>query len=56
MSIWDEPPLVPIEELHAEAKLIERIVWLRETRVGLEYDLWWVEREERLALAALLAE
>ena len=53
---WDDDPLPPIDELHAEAANIGRIVELREMRVGFEYDLWWCEREMRLALEALLRE
>jgi hypothetical protein len=54
---WDdEPGLPPIEELHAEAQAISRIVELREARVGIEYDLWWIEREMQLAVASLRQE
>ena len=56
MIDWDDDPLPPIDELHAEAANIGRIVELREMRVGFEYDLWWCEREMRLALEALLRE
>ena len=56
MIDWSDEPLPPIDELHAEAANISRIVELREMRVGIEYDLWWCEREMRLALEALLLE
>lgn len=55
MIDWDDP-LPPIEELHAEAQAISRIVELREARVGLQYDLWWIEREMQLAVASLRQE
>jgi hypothetical protein len=49
-------PLQPIEKLQDEAEIISRIVELREARVGLQYDLWWIEREMQLAVASLLQE
>jgi hypothetical protein len=52
---WDDP-LPPIEELHAEAALLRKIQDLREMRVGIEYDLWWLGREEQLAVASLRQE
>ncbi len=54
MIDWDDP-LPPLEELHAEAEALRTLAELRELRVGIEYDLWWLKREERLTLASLLA-
>jgi hypothetical protein len=55
MIDWADP-LPPMAELHAEAQAISRIVELREARVGIKYDLWWIEREMQLAVASLRQE
>jgi hypothetical protein len=51
---WDDLP--PIAELHAQAALLLTLQELREARVGLQYDLWWIEREMQLAVASLRQE
>ena len=47
MSIWDEPPLPPIEELHAQAAIIALDCELREAEVRLECLRWWAANPQR---------
>ena len=47
MSIWDEEPLAPIEELHDAARLIALDCEIREAEVKLECLRWWAANPAR---------
>ena len=47
MIDWDDEPLPPIEQLHAEAALIALDCELREAEVKLECLRWWAANPER---------